>query len=64
MAVPDRLLQLVDTFGRNLCVYTSGRYSETQVRVELVDPLFELLGWDELVGLTDEEIRLVEEATP
>ena len=26
--------------------YTSGKYNETQVRREFVDPLFELLGWD------------------
>lgn len=64
MAVPDRLLQLVDTFGRNLNVYNSGGHNETQVRVEFIDPLFELLGWDELHGLTDEELRIVEEATP
>lgn len=46
MAVPDRLLQLVDTFERNLSVYKSGGYNETQARVEFIDPLFELLGWD------------------
>lgn len=64
MAVPDRLLQLVDTFGHNLNVYKSGDYNETQVRVEFADPLFQLLGRDERYGLTDEELRIVEEATP
>lgn len=64
MAVRDRLLELVDTFGRNLSVYKSGDYNETQVRVEFIDPLFELLGRDERYGLTDEEPRIVEEATP
>lgn len=46
MAVPDLLLDRVDAFGRNLSVYKSGGYNETQVRVEFIDPLFELLGWD------------------
>ncbi|MCU0292887.1 MAG: hypothetical protein MUF10_12995 [Thermoanaerobaculaceae bacterium] len=64
MAVPDRLLQLVDTFGRNLNVYKSGGYNETQVRVEFIDPLFDLLGWDRMYGLTGLEVRVVEEATP
>jgi hypothetical protein len=64
MAVTDRLLQLVDTFGRNLSVYKSGGYNETQIRAEFIDPLFDLLGWNDLYGLTDEEIRIVGEVSP
>lgn len=46
MAVPDRVLELVDRFSYNHSSYRSGRYNETQVRREFIDPLFESLGWD------------------
>lgn len=46
MAVPDRVLRLIDTFDNNLSSYRSGRYNETQVRREFIDPFFEALGWD------------------
>ncbi len=41
-----RLEELVDTFHRNRDAYLSGKFNETQVRVEFINPFFELLGWD------------------
>ena len=46
MTAPEGLKRLVDRFERNRESYVSGRYNETQLRREFVDPLFELLGWD------------------
>ena len=43
---PGKIEQLVETFERNLKVYRSGQYNETQVRREFIDPMFECLGWD------------------
>ena len=34
MAAPDIVLELIDRFDRNIDAYRSGRYNETQVRVE------------------------------
>jgi hypothetical protein len=46
MKAPHRVLRLVETFGCNVSAYKSGKYNETQVRREFIDPLFEELGWD------------------
>jgi len=46
MAVPERVLQLIETFDRNIEAYKDQRYNETQLRREFIDPLFEALGWD------------------
>lgn len=46
MPAPDRVLELVERFARNREACRSGRYNETQVRREFIDPLFEALGWD------------------
>ena len=46
MTAPEGLNHLVERFERNLDSYTSGKYNETQLRREFVDPLFELLAWD------------------
>jgi predicted type IV restriction endonuclease len=46
MAVPDKILELVERFDRNLDAYKQGRYNETQIRREFIDPFFEELGWD------------------
>jgi len=37
---------LVEKFSRNLAEYKNQKYNETQVRVEFVNPFWELLGWD------------------
>lgn len=46
MAAPKELVELVERFDRNRDEYKSGRFNETQVRVEFIDPLMSLLGWD------------------
>ena len=46
MKVPDRIIELIDTFDNNLESYKKGIYNETQVRREFIDPFFEELGWD------------------
>ena len=46
MTVPTRILELVKRFDRNLDAYKQGKYNETQIRREFIDPFFEELGWD------------------
>jgi type I restriction-modification system DNA methylase subunit len=46
MACPDSVRLLVDRFEKHRDDYTSGKYNETQLRREFLDPLFEALGWD------------------
>lgn len=41
-----RLEGLVKTFDRNRTAYLSGKFNEVQVRVQFINPFFELLGWD------------------
>ena len=43
---PDVVLELIDRFDHNRDAYRSGRYNETQVRLEFMPPMFEALGWD------------------
>ena len=43
---PTQLNQLIERFRDNLPDYKAGKYNETQVRREFIDPLFKLLGWD------------------
>jgi len=44
-AVPTRIVELVETFDRNVEAYKRS-YNETQVRREFIDPFFCALGWD------------------
>ncbi len=44
--VASDVLDLVERFTRNRDDYRSGRYNETQLRREFLDPFFEALGWD------------------
>ena len=46
MTVPAKILELVERFDRNLDAYKQGKYNETQIRREFIDPFFEELGWD------------------
>ena len=46
MPVPDNVRELVERFDRNIDAYKHGKYNETQVRREFIDPLFKSLGWD------------------
>lgn len=44
--VSNELETLIERFLEHADSYRDGRYNETQVRREFVDPLFRLLGWD------------------
>ncbi|MHB8869729.1 MAG: Eco57I restriction-modification methylase domain-containing protein [Thermoleophilia bacterium] len=46
MDCPPEVLNLVERFERELDSYRSGKYNETQVRREFIDPMFKTLGWD------------------
>jgi len=46
MTIPARISELIERFDRNLEAYKQGKYNETQVRLEFINPLFEELGWD------------------
>src|SRR6266540_3481664 len=46
MPAPDNIRQLVQRFEQHRDAYRSGRYNETQLRREFLDPFFEALGWD------------------
>jgi predicted type IV restriction endonuclease len=46
MALPSEVARLVEMFERNREDYLHGRYSETQLRREYLDPFFKALGWD------------------
>lgn len=46
MTAPKEVKDLVERFDRNIEAYKSGKYNETQLRREFVDPLFKALGWD------------------
>ncbi len=46
MPAPQKILDLIERFERNIEDYKTGKYNETQVRREFVDPLLKELGWD------------------
>jgi len=46
VSCPPEVLALVERFDQNLESYRSGKYNETQLRQEFLNPLFEALGWD------------------
>ena len=46
MTAPDIVKNLVERFEQHRDSYRSGRYNETQLRREFLDPFFEALGWD------------------
>lgn len=46
MGAPDKVLELVEKFERNLDSYKDGKYNETQLRREFLDPFFKVMGWD------------------
>ncbi len=48
MPAPDELLELVQQFRENRATYLSDSFSETSLRRQFIDPMFELLGWDVL----------------
>ena len=46
MSAPENIKDLVRRFEEHREAYRSGRYNETQLRREFLDPFFEALGWD------------------
>ncbi len=46
MAAPQAIMDLVELFDRNVESYRSGKYNETQVRLQFINPFFKALGWD------------------
>ncbi|HUX30543.1 MAG TPA: N-6 DNA methylase [Thiobacillus sp.] len=46
MPAPQSVLALIENFERNLDAYRNGKYNETQVRRDFIDPFFKALGWD------------------
>jgi type I restriction-modification system DNA methylase subunit/predicted type IV restriction endonuclease len=46
MSAPENVRELVNRFDKHLDAYRSGKYNETQLRREFLDPFFEALGWD------------------
>lgn len=48
MPAPDSIRQLVERFEQHRSAYLAGKYNETQLRREFLDPFFEALGWDVL----------------
>jgi type I restriction-modification system DNA methylase subunit len=46
VAVPRGVHRLVERFDENRDAYRSGEYNEAQARVDFINPLFTLLGWD------------------
>ena len=44
--VPSVVLHLVQQFSRHRDAYQAGKYNETQLRRDYLDPLFKALGWD------------------
>jgi type I restriction-modification system DNA methylase subunit len=43
---PQLILQLVETFDRNIDNFKKQNYNEAQVRQQFINPFFEALGWD------------------
>lgn len=60
--VPSRVIELVETFDRNIDAYRSPQYNETQLRREFIDPFFDQFVY-KLYNLADEEIKISEEST-
>lgn len=48
MPAPAELLKLVEQFRENRDIYLSESFTETSLRRQFIDPMFELLGWDVL----------------
>ena len=46
MPPPQDIVDLIERFARNIDAYKTGRYNETQLRREFIDPFFTALGWD------------------
>lgn len=66
---PPEVLELIERFRRHHETYKQASYNETQVRHEFIDPFFAATNREidqlvyKLYELTDDEIKIVEEAT-
>lgn len=63
MPAPDIIHQLVERFEQHHATYRSGKYNETQLRREFLDPFFEALGWDVFnkLGYSEEHKHVIHE---
>lgn len=60
----NSISKLVEKYKNNREYYVSAQYSEAQLRIDFIDPLFEILGWDiknEQGKSTNEREVIVEE---
>jgi len=46
LSAPQELIDLIQHYQNNRDTFLNSSYNETQTRIELIDPLFELIGWD------------------
>ncbi|MBA3065488.1 type IV restriction endonuclease, partial [bacterium] len=46
MKAPEEIIKLIERFKDNLDAYKSGKYNETQARLEFINPFFKALGRD------------------
>ncbi|MDR3575640.1 MAG: Eco57I restriction-modification methylase domain-containing protein [Anaerolineaceae bacterium] len=46
MNAPDSIHELVERFEEQRAAYHTGKYNETQLRLDFLNPFFEALGWD------------------
>ncbi len=63
MTAPDSIRELVERFELHRDAYRAGRYNETQLRREFLDPFFEALGWDifNRLGYSEENKHVIHE---
>lgn len=63
MPAPEIIKQLVERFEQHHATYRSGKYNETQLRREFLDPFFEALGWDVFnrLGYSEEHKHVIHE---
>ena len=60
---PKELLELIEHYETNRANFRKNTYNETQTRIELIDPLFKLVGWDmsNRQGYSDEYKEVIHE---
>ena len=77
MGAPEKIKSLVESFNLHIEDYKTGNKNETELRIQYLNPFFAELGWDvsstsrltaqidqlvyQLYGLTEEEIKIVEQ---
>jgi type I restriction-modification system DNA methylase subunit len=63
MTAPEIIKQLVERFDQHREAYRAGKYNETQLRTEFLNPFLEALGWDVLnkLGYSEENKHVIHE---